>query len=62
MPVPLKYGQGYQTWYKLLEPEQGYNHAKFERLPLNSVRQKANIKFFCQKQKKNTSIISLEYV
>ena len=28
----------------LLDPKQGYNHAKFERLPLNSVHQETNIK------------------
>ena len=32
IPVTLKYGQGHQTWYALLGPEQGYNHIKFERL------------------------------
>ena len=35
IPVTLKYGQGHQTWYELLHPKQGYNHTKFERLPLS---------------------------
>ena len=37
--VTLKQGQGHQTWYALPDPEQDYNHEKFERLPLNCVRQ-----------------------
>ena len=32
-PVTLKQGQGHQTWYELVDPKQGYNHAKFERPP-----------------------------
>ena len=35
--VTLKYSQGHQTWYELLDPKQGYNHAKFERSSYNSV-------------------------
>ena len=46
MLVTLKYGQGNQTWFELLDPEQGYNHAKFERHPLKSVHQKAEVKVF----------------
>ena len=37
-PVTLKYGQSHQTWYKLVDPKKGYNHAKIERpqlTPLN---------------------------
>ena len=30
--VTLKWGQGYQTWYKLVDPKQSYNHAKFGNL------------------------------
>ena len=41
---------------KLLHLEQGYNHTKFERRPLNSVRQKANIKVFVKSE--NTSLIN----
>ena len=35
IPVTLKSGQGHQTWYEFLNPEQGYNHTKFEGLLLN---------------------------
>ena len=37
--------QSHQTWYELLDPEQGYNHAKFEGPPINinSVHQNANV-------------------
>ena len=55
-----KKGQGYQTWYYLLDLKQGYNYAKFERLPLNSFRQKAEVEVLVKSE--NTSIISLEYV
>ena len=44
----------------LLDPEQDYNHTKFERPPFNSVCQKANIKNFVNSE--NMSIISPEYV
>ena len=58
----LKYGQGKKNWYELLDHEQTfiYNHTKFERPPLNSVRQKANIEVFVKSE--DMSIISLEYV
>ena len=49
-------GQDHQTWYEL----PGYNHAKFERLPLNCVHQKANSKVFVKSE--NISILSLEHV
>ena len=39
------------NWYELLDPNQGYNHAKFERPPLNSVHQKAKCLSFCQIRK-----------
>ena len=48
------------TWYELPDPNQGYDHEKFERPPLNSVRQKADVKVFVKSE--NMSIISLEYV
>ena len=41
--MTLKQGQGYQTWYELLDPEQGNTNIKFERPPLNSVNQKAKV-------------------
>ena len=44
--VTLKQHQGYQTWYELVGPKVGYNHAKFERSCFNSVWEKANGKFF----------------
>ena len=50
--MTLKQGQGHQTWDELLDPEQDYNHAEFERPPLNSVRQKANIKVYVKSEKK----------
>ena len=30
-PATLKQGQGHQTLYHLVDPEQGYNDAKFEK-------------------------------
>ena len=36
-PVTLKQGQGHQAWNELVDPKQGYNHAKFERPPFNNV-------------------------
>ena len=50
----------HQTWYELLDPKQSYDHTKVDTLPLNSVRQTANVEVFVKSQ--NTSIISLEYV
>ena len=37
----MKHGHGYQTWYELVDPKQGYNGAMFEKLHLDSVREKA---------------------
>ena len=58
--VTLKQGQGHQTWYELVDPKQGYDNGKFEKLCLNSVCEKANNKVFVKSG--NTSIISLENV
>ena len=44
--VTLKQDQVYQTWYELLDPQQGQNHAQFARLSLYSVREKASFKGF----------------
>ena len=44
-------GQGHKIWYELLDPKQGYNHAKFEWPTSTSVCQKANLKSFCQIRK-----------
>ena len=46
-------------------PEQGYQHTKFERPPLNSVRQNANVKVFNktkQINKQNPFNYPFEYV
>ena len=60
--MTLKQGQHRQTWYELLDQKQGYNHAKFERPPLqsHSVLQNPNVKVLVKSE--NTSIIYLEYV
>ena len=29
--VTFKQDQGHQTWYELVDPKQGYNHAKLEK-------------------------------
>ena len=50
--------EDHQTWQELLDPKQNNNHTHFERPPLNSVYQKANI--FVKSQ--NTSVTSLKYV
>ena len=49
--MTLKQGESQQTWYELVDPKQGYNHAKFERPPLNSVCPKGDIKAFYQIRK-----------
>ena len=65
-PVTLRQGQHQQTWKDSVKPEQGYNHAKFERFHFHVVREKANCFLFfsiCKnvnylqhmpKEKKNT--------
>ena len=57
IPVTLKYGQGHQTWYELLE--QGFTHAKFERPPLKSVCQNMPITSLEHVQKVKNSVYSL---
>ena len=59
-PVTLKQGHRHQTWYELQDLEQGYNHSKFDRYPVNSVHQNVNVKDFVKSE--NTSVISLECV
>ena len=59
-PMALKQGQGHQTWYILIDLEQGYNNTKFEKPRLNSVGEKADDEVFVNLR--NTPIISLEYV
>ena len=60
--MTLKYrrGQGNQTWYELLEPEQGYNHAKFERSPSNNVCQNANINAFVKSENIHHSLENVQ--
>ena len=35
IPVTLKQSQGHQTYHENVDPEQDYNHAKFERSHFN---------------------------
>ena len=42
--VTLKQSQGHQTCHENVDPEQGYNHAKFERPRFNSVKEKGYVK------------------
>ena len=55
--------QVHKTYSENVRPEQGYNHAKFERSRDNGVREKGNVKgvlFVCFFFKcENMSIISL---
>ena len=41
--MTLKQSQGHQTWYELVDLKQGYDRAKFEQPPLNSVCEKSNV-------------------
>ena len=45
--MTLKQGKGHQT-YEMVDPKQGYNHAKFARPLLNNVPKKAHDKVFSQ--------------
>ena len=49
-PVTLKQGQRNQTWYKLVDPKQGYYNAKFEEPRLNSVHERAHDRIWSKKQ------------
>ena len=33
-PVTLKQAKGHKAWYEVVDPKQGYYHAKFEGPPL----------------------------
>ena len=57
-PVALKWDLDQQTWYESADPWQDYNHTKFERPPLNSVHEIANVEVFVKSG--NMSIISFE--
>ena len=59
-PVTLKQDQSHQTWYELVDLEQGYYNADWETHRLNSVHEKANDKVFVKSG--SASIISLKYV
>ena len=49
-PAALGHGQSHQTWYQLVGPKQGYNHAKFERPPLHMIQGKANFSVFVKSE------------
>ena len=61
IPVTLTYGQGHQAWYELVDPKEVFSHAKFERFPLNNIRQKANVTFLSNQNLENMSNLSWEY-
>ena len=50
--VTLNQGQGHKIWYEVADPKQGFNNAKFEKLCLKSVHEKANNIFFGSNQQK----------
>ena len=52
--------QDQQTYSENVDPAQGYNHEKFERSRLNSIREKGNVKVLFKQG--NMSIISREHV
>ena len=60
--MTLKQSQSHQTDDENLDPEQGYNRAKFERSRLNSVQEKGSVKVVFFFKRGNMPIISLEYV
>ena len=69
IPVTLKQGQGHQTWYKLVDPKQGYNNVKF--IKKDPKQGYSNVKFVktsleqCEKANNKVftmKIISFEYV
>ena len=41
--MTVKQSQGQQTYHENVDPDQGYNHAKFERSHLNSVQEKDKV-------------------
>ena len=49
IPLNLKQGQCHQIKSDNVDPEQGYNHAQFERSHLNGDRKKADVNFFMRK-------------
>ena len=59
-PVTFKQGQGHQAYNDNVDPEQSDKHAKFERSCFNSVREKATVTGFFEREA--MSIISLQCV
>ena len=59
-PVTLKQSQGHQIYNDNVDPNQGYNLAKFERPSFDVVREKANVNFFFFFKRRNMSVFSLE--
>ena len=55
-PATSSQGQGHQTLYKMLNLEQGYNHAKVERPPLHRVLQKASNEVLVKSEKHVTRV------
>ena len=44
--------QGHQPYHEIVDPEEGNNHAKYERYSRNSVWEKGNAKGFFFQMKK----------
>ena len=57
---PRNRDQGHPPWKDLVDPKQGYNHAKIVKPHSTSHCKKVNVKVFVKSG--NTSIISLEYI
>ena len=58
--MTLKQSQGHQTYNENVDPEQVYNHAKFERSRFNSVREKSergNMSVMCLKHLRKYKIV-----
>ena len=54
--VQLTQGQCHQNLYNLVDTKKGYYRAQSERSPVNSVREKANVKVIVKSE--STSLIS----
>ena len=44
--VTLKQNQGNQTYNEHVDPQQGFNYAKFKKSRFNNVREKGTLKTF----------------
>ena len=60
-PVTLEQSKGQRAYDENVDPEEGYNRAKFERYRFNSLREKGNVKGFFFKRG-NMSVIPLEHL